>query len=54
MSTSLTRYKAECPGCGLGITDTSETFVQDAADVHQDECDQLEADQEIDVEEVAP
>lgn len=54
MSVTLTRWKAECPGCGATETDSSEKFIRDAADAHENECDQLADDQEVAVDEAEP
>lgn len=49
---ALASWKAKCEGCGRGIRDPSREFVEDAAESHREVCDQLEADEDVIVEEV--
>lgn len=52
MSVTVQRWKGKCEGCGREIVDSSETFVRDASNAHAEKCDELEAGDEVVVEEV--
>jgi hypothetical protein len=54
MSATFQRFKAECPGCGKALADSSKEFLEDAANAHAEECDDLEAGEEVSIEEVEP
>lgn len=54
MSVTFVRYQARCPGCGREERDSSEEYIREAADAHEDECDALTADEKVEVAEVDP